>query len=104
VGHLLGYARVSGTDENPQLQGDELAAAGCWKLFTDTASGALARRPELDRVLGELRDGDTLVVWRLDRLGRSPAVRSWTGCWASCGTATRWWCGAWTGWAARFGT
>jgi len=71
VGHLLGYARVSGTDQNPQLQADELAAAGCWKVFTDTASGALDRRPELERVLGELRDGDTLVVWRLDRLGRS---------------------------------
>ena len=71
MGHLLGYARVSGTDQNPQLQGDELAAAGCWKVFTDTASGALDRRPELERVLGELRDGDTLVVWRLDRLGRS---------------------------------
>ncbi len=71
MGHLLGYARVSGTDQNPQLQADELAAAGCWKVFTDTASGALDRRPELERVLGELRDGDTLVVWRLDRLGRS---------------------------------
>jgi len=71
VGHLLGYARVSTTDQQPQLQGDELTAVGCWKLYTDTASGALDRRPALDAVLADLRPGDTLVVWRLDRLGRS---------------------------------
>ncbi len=71
VAHLLGYARVSTAEQNADLQTDELTAAGCWKVFVDQASGALDRRPELDRVLGQLRSGDTLVVWRLDRLGWS---------------------------------
>ncbi len=69
--HLLGYARVSTTEQNPDLQVDELTAAGCWKVWIDHASGALDRRPQLDAVLEQLRPGDTLVVWRLDRLGRS---------------------------------
>jgi DNA invertase Pin-like site-specific DNA recombinase len=71
MAHLLGYARVSTLDQNPQLQADELAAAGCYRVFTDHASGAAASRPKLDEVLDQLRPGDTLVVWRLDRLGRS---------------------------------
>jgi DNA invertase Pin-like site-specific DNA recombinase len=71
MGHLLGYARVSTTDQNPDLQIDALKAAGCSRIFTDKASGALDRRPKLDQVLDHLRAGDTLVVWRLDRLGRS---------------------------------
>ncbi len=71
VGHLLGYARVSTAEQNVGLQTDELTAVGCWKVFIDHASGVLDRRPELDRVLEQLRPGDTLVVWRLDRLGRS---------------------------------
>jgi len=71
MGHLLGYARVSTSEQNPDLQVDELTAAGCWKIWTDQASGALDRRPQLDEVLEQLRPGDTLVVWRLDRLGRS---------------------------------
>ncbi len=71
VAHLLGYARVSTSEQNPDLQVDELTAAGCWKVWTDHASGALDRRPQLDDVLAQLRPGDTLVVWRLDRLGRS---------------------------------
>jgi len=71
MAHLLGYARVSTTEQNPDLQVDELTAAGCWKVWTDRASGALDRRPQLDEVLEQLRPGDTLVVWRLDRLGRS---------------------------------
>jgi len=71
MAHLLGYARVSTTEQNPDLQVDELAAAGCWKVWTDHASGALDWRPQLDEVLEQLRPGDTLVVWRLDRLGRS---------------------------------
>lgn len=71
MAHLLGYARVSTTEQNPDLQVDELTAAGCWKVWTDHASGALDRRPQLDQVLAQLRPGDTLVVWRLDRLGRS---------------------------------
>jgi len=65
------YARVSTLEQNPDLQVDELTAAGCWKVWTDHASGALDRRPQLDAVLEQSRPGDTLVVWRLDRLGRS---------------------------------
>ncbi len=62
---------MSTLEQNPDLQVDELTAAGCWKVWTDHASGALDRRPQLDEVLEQLRPGDTLVVWRLDRLGRS---------------------------------
>jgi DNA invertase Pin-like site-specific DNA recombinase len=68
---LLGYARVSTTEQNASLQLDALRAAGCLKVFTDKASGSLDRRPQLDRLLDQLRPGDTIVVWRLDRLGRS---------------------------------
>ncbi len=71
MGHLLGYARVSTLEQNPDLQVDELTATGCWRVWTDHASGALDRRPQLDEVLEQLRSGDTMVVWRLDRLGRS---------------------------------
>jgi len=71
MAQLLGYARVSTLEQNPDLQVDELTAAGCWRVWTDHASGALDRRPQLDAVLEQLRPGDTLVVWRLDRLGRS---------------------------------
>jgi DNA invertase Pin-like site-specific DNA recombinase len=69
--HLLGYARVSTADQNPDLQLDALRTAGCYRLFVDTASGALDERPQLARLLDHLRSGDTLVVWKLDRLGRS---------------------------------
>jgi DNA invertase Pin-like site-specific DNA recombinase len=68
---LIGYARVSTTDQNAQLQVDALTAAGCERVFTDKASGSLASRPQLDRMLDHLREGDVVVVWRLDRLGRS---------------------------------
>lgn len=68
---LLGYARVSTTEQDASLQHDALKAAGCLKVFTDKASGSLDRRPQLDRLLDQLRPGDTVVVWRLDRLGRS---------------------------------
>jgi DNA invertase Pin-like site-specific DNA recombinase len=71
MGHLLGYARVSTTDQQPQLQVDALEHAGCYRVFTETASGARADRPVLEQVLDQLRPGDTLVVWKLDRLGRS---------------------------------
>lgn len=71
MGDLIGYARVSTADQDDALQTDALAAAGCTRVFSDTASGALDRRPQLDRCLDHLRIGDTLVVWRLDRLGRS---------------------------------
>ena len=71
MGHLLGYARVSTTDQHPQLQVDALQRAGCYRVFTETASGARTDRPTLEQVLDQLRPGDTLVVWKLDRLGRS---------------------------------
>jgi DNA invertase Pin-like site-specific DNA recombinase len=71
MGHLLGYARVSTTDQQPQLQVDALERAGCYRVFTETASGARADRPTLAQLLDQLRPGDTLVVWKLDRLGRS---------------------------------
>jgi DNA invertase Pin-like site-specific DNA recombinase len=68
---LIGYARVSTTDQTLALQQDALKDAGCDKIFTDTASGARTDRPGLADALWQLRQGDTLVVWRLDRLGRS---------------------------------
>ena len=71
MGHLLGYARVSTTDQQPQLQVDALKGAGCYRVFTETASGARTDRPVLEQVLDQLPPGDTLVVWKLDRLGRS---------------------------------
>lgn len=71
MGHLLGYARVSTNDQDAALQIDALSAAGCYRVFVDTMSGSLEHRPELDKLLDQIRPGDTLVVWRLDRLGRS---------------------------------
>ncbi len=71
MAELFGYARVSTTDQNPALQLDALRAAGCSRIFTDHASGAKTARPELTRALDQLRAGDTLIVWKLDRLGRS---------------------------------
>lgn len=68
---LIGYARVSTQDQTLDLQTDALTRAGCEKLFTDTASGAKSERPGLQEALSHLRPGDTLVVWRLDRLGRT---------------------------------
>ena len=67
----IGYARVSTDDQNLDLQRDALTAAGCERLFTDTASGAKADRPGLAEALSFARRGDVLAVWRLDRLGRS---------------------------------
>jgi DNA invertase Pin-like site-specific DNA recombinase len=68
---LIGYARVSTQDQTLDLQKDALQNASCERIFTDTASGAKAERVGLDEALIHLREGDTLVVWRLDRLGRS---------------------------------
>jgi DNA invertase Pin-like site-specific DNA recombinase len=68
---LIGYARVSTQEQTLNLQQDALHKAGCSKIFTDTASGAKAERKGLEEVLNYVRTGDTLVVWRLDRLGRS---------------------------------
>ncbi len=71
-GMLLGYARVSkGDEQNNALQAKAFRAAGCRKLFEETASGGRWDRPELHRMLDQLREGDTVVVWKLDRLSRS---------------------------------
>jgi DNA invertase Pin-like site-specific DNA recombinase len=67
----IGYARASTSDQNLNLQKDALQAAGCDRLFTDIASGARAERTGLAEALSECRPGDMLVVWKLDRLGRS---------------------------------
>ncbi|NKU56643.1 recombinase family protein [Rhodococcus hoagii] len=71
VSELLGYARVSTADQTLDLQSDALSVAGCSRIWSETASGATTARPQLDDLLSHLRPGDTLVVWRLDRLGRS---------------------------------
>jgi DNA invertase Pin-like site-specific DNA recombinase len=68
---LIGYARVSTLDQVHNLQLDALTKAGCEKIFTDKVSGTVAERPGLGKAKEQLRKGDTLVVWRLDRLGRS---------------------------------
>ena len=71
--YRYGYARVSTTDQDPALQLDALHAAGVdpGRILVDVASGALISRPQLDTLRDLLRPGDTLVVWRLDRFGRS---------------------------------
>ncbi|KND30924.1 recombinase family protein [Streptomyces acidiscabies] len=71
TGHLIGYARVSTDDQEAQLQRDALTEAGCSRIFEDKASGKNADRPGLTAALDYLRAGDTLTVWKLDRLGRS---------------------------------
>lgn len=68
---LIGYARVSTQDQNLDLQLDALAQAGCTKIYDDKISGSRVARPGLAQALEMLREGDTLVVWKLDRLGRS---------------------------------
>lgn len=68
---LIGYARVSTQDQNLELQIDALTKAGCKKIFDDKISGSRAERPGLAKALEMLREDDTLVVWKLDRLGRN---------------------------------
>lgn len=68
---LIGYARVSTAEQDTALQTDALLKAGCERIFDDTVSGAKAERPGLTAALTFLREGDVLIVWRLDRLGRS---------------------------------
>ena len=65
----IGYARVSTREQNPSLQIDALKQAGCERIFQDVASGAKSSRPELDKLLAEARTGDTIIIWKLDRLG-----------------------------------
>jgi len=67
----IGYARVSTVDQNADAQRDALAAAGCARVIVDQVSGAAVKRPKLDKLLTDLKPGDVLTVWRLDRLGRS---------------------------------
>ena len=76
MARLVGYARVSTQDQNVQLQIDALEKAGCSKnmVFIDKISGAKSERPGLEKCLTVLTKGDTLLVWRLDRLGRSMRV------------------------------
>ena len=71
TGLIMGYARVSTLEQDESMQRDALAAAGCDRLFVDKASGKLESRPALDHMLDHLRPGDTVVIWQLDRLGRS---------------------------------
>jgi len=68
---IIGYARVSMHDQNLDLQKDALNEAGCEKIFVDKITGKLLNRPGLEKTMEVLRSGDTLIVWRLDRLGRS---------------------------------
>lgn len=68
---IVGYARVSTSDQNLALQLEALKGAGCERTFTDQASGAVRNRPGLTQALEQLREGDVLCVWKLDRLGRS---------------------------------
>ena len=68
---IIGYARVSTTEQNLDLQREALKPAGCEKIIEETASGGKVQRPGLERVHDALRSGDVLAVWRLDRLGRS---------------------------------
>ncbi len=71
MSECLGYARVSTAEQTAVLQVDALRSAGCSRIWSDTASGTRTDRPQLVAVFDPLRAGDTLVVWRLDRLGRS---------------------------------
>jgi len=68
---LIGYARVSTTDQNLDMQRDELKRGGCKRIFTDVASGSKSERPGLNQAVAFAREGDTIVVWKLDRFGRS---------------------------------
>ncbi|MGJ3494845.1 recombinase family protein [Piscirickettsia salmonis] len=67
----IGYARISTAEQSLDLQLDALKNAGCEKIFHDVASGAKSKRPGLDDCLSQIQEGDSLVVWRIDRLGRS---------------------------------
>ena len=70
--HWIGYARISkGDDQSNALQLKALKAAGCKRIFEEAASGGRWDRPELHRMLDQLREGDVVVVWKLDRLSRS---------------------------------
>ena len=67
----IGYARVSSADQDPRLQLDALHAEGCLKIYTDKVTGTKADRPQWNTCLADLRRGDTLLIWKIDRLGRN---------------------------------
>ena len=67
----IGYARVSTADQHLRMQEDALKSVGCEEIYTDIISGVKSQRPGLDKALSYAREGDTIVVWKLDRLGRS---------------------------------
>ena len=71
MGTVFGYARVSTKDQNSESQEEALRRAGCSRIYRDIASGALSERSGLEQCLEDLSEGDTLIVWKLDRLGRS---------------------------------
>lgn len=68
---IIGYSRVSTTEQDTALQLDALKAAGCERIYQESGSGKSRKRPELEKCLDAMRAGDTLILWRLDRLGRS---------------------------------
>jgi len=71
MGDRIGYVRVSTADQNPQLQLDALSAADCLKTYTDTGTGTKADRPQWKACPADLRRGDALIFWKIDRLGRN---------------------------------
>jgi DNA invertase Pin-like site-specific DNA recombinase len=71
VGHKIGYARVSTADQDPRLQLDALAIEDCLKIYKDVATGTKADRPQWQACLNDLGPGDTLIIWKIDRLGRN---------------------------------
>jgi DNA invertase Pin-like site-specific DNA recombinase len=71
LGHKIGYARVSTADQDPQLQLDALTGEGCLKIYTDTATGTKADRPQWNACFADLRPDDTLIIWKIDQLGRN---------------------------------
>lgn len=67
----IGYARISTKEQHLRMQEDALKSVGCEEIYTDIASGSKSERPGLDKALSHIREGDTFIVWKLDRLGRS---------------------------------
>ncbi len=98
MGDLIGYARVSTADQDPRMQLDALSAENCLKTYTDTATGTKADRPQWNACLADLRPGDTLVIWKIARLGRNLAETSSSRCRPRSAVE----CDAVVGWAAGY--